>query len=125
MRPWFECFCGCGNFTKDELVKHVKEEHPEVEHLWICQACDKAFKEYHEAKDHVLWTHQVYCDECQNKYIYDALMLVWYFTVERDLPIEATSEQDAEYKFKQKYPGVPIRGIIRPTSIFNGGVGSK
>ena len=121
MSERYECFCGAGWFTKDQLVEHVKEEHPEIKYLNVCQACDKAFRDYNEAKEHVLGTHDVYCDECQDKYIYDAFEQIYYFTIEHDVPIAAFSEQDAEYKFKQKYPGIPILGVIRPTSIVNGG----
>ena len=39
---------------------------------------------------------------------------VWYFTVERDIPIEATSEDEAEKLFYKKYGNIPVLGIIRP-----------
>lgn len=38
----------------------------------------------------------------------------WYFTVERDIPIEATDEGEAFMKFRQKYGDKPILGVILP-----------
>ena len=115
----FECFCGDGWFTKEELVEHAKMEHPELKELNVCQACDKAFKDYNEAKDHVLEEHDVFCDECQDSYIYDAFDLVWWFTVEQDIGIAARTEEEAERRFRNKYGDKPILGIIRPISINN------
>lgn len=115
----FECFCGDGNFTKEELVEHAKQEHPELKELLVCQVCDKAFKDYEEARDHLVFTHDVMCDECQEGYVYDAYDLVWWFTVEQDVGIAARTEEQAIRKFKGKYGDKPILGIIRPTSINN------
>ena len=117
MHDRFECFCGAGWFTKKELIQHVQKEHPDQKELWICTCCDKAFKDFDEAKEHVLHEHDVFCDECQNKYLYDAFMSVWYFTVEKDIPIQARSEEEAEKKFRSTYGDRPILGIVRPESI--------
>ena len=39
----------------------------------------------------------------------------WYFTVEKDIPIMATSEEEAEEIFRSKYGNAyPLLGIIRP-----------
>jgi len=38
----------------------------------------------------------------------------WYFTIERDIPIKANSEIEAEILFRKAYPCIPILGIIRP-----------
>jgi len=114
----FECFCGDGWFTKKELIQHVQENHPELKELWVCNCCDKAFKNYYEADEHVLHEHDVFCDECRHKYLYDAFMSVWYFTVEKDIPILAKSESEAETKFRSTYGNKPILGIVRPESIF-------
>jgi len=40
---------------------------------------------------------------------------VWHFTVEHDIGIEAKTEEEAEYKFRQKHPNKYILGIIRPS----------
>ena len=113
----FECFCGAGWFTKDELVEHVQKEHPEMKELPICECCDRAFKNWGEAKDHVLSAHDVYCDECQDHYIYDGFNKVWWFTVEQDIGIAARTEEEAERKFRNKYGDKTILGIIRPESL--------
>ena len=38
----------------------------------------------------------------------------WYFTIERDVPISAFTEEDAEQIFRERYGNKPILGIIRP-----------
>ena len=40
----------------------------------------------------------------------------WHFTVERDIPIYAKTEEEAEKRFKKRYGNIPILGIIRPSA---------
>ena len=41
---------------------------------------------------------------------------IWHFTVEKDIPIGAYTEEEAEKIFRSLYGNVPILGIIRPLS---------
>ena len=41
-------------------------------------------------------------------------LYTWYFTVEKDIPIDAYTEEEAERKFYNKYGSRQILGIIRP-----------
>ena len=41
-------------------------------------------------------------------------MKTWYFTIEKDIPIRAESEDEAEEIFREKYGPIQILGIIRP-----------
>ena len=41
-------------------------------------------------------------------------LYTWYFTVERDIPIDAYTEEEAEKLFHKKYGNKPILGLIRP-----------
>ena len=38
----------------------------------------------------------------------------WNFTVERDIPIMAYTEEEAEKIFHKRYGNIPVLGIIRP-----------
>jgi len=38
----------------------------------------------------------------------------WNFTIERDIPIMAYTEEEAEEVFHKRYGNIPILGIIRP-----------
>jgi len=38
----------------------------------------------------------------------------WYFIVEKDIPIEAYTEEEAEKLFYKRYGNKPTLGIIRP-----------
>ena len=39
----------------------------------------------------------------------------WYFTIEKDIPISAKTEEEAEKRFRERYGSQPILGIIRPS----------
>lgn len=40
----------------------------------------------------------------------------WHFTIEKDIPIMAYTEEEAEEIFYKLYGNIPILGIIRPLS---------
>jgi len=58
----------------EDLARHRDEVHP-GQIIYVCTACEKTFSDYHEATEHVLWKHDVYCDECQQSYLYEAISL--------------------------------------------------
>ena len=52
---------------------------------------------------------------CEEYYAWLRDEKVWHFTVERDIPISAKTEEEAEKRFRQRYGSQPILGIIRPS----------
>ena len=81
-RTSFECpWCNPDDFTVDPYFSSVEElaQHRDIEHpgkpIFICSACDVTFDDWQEACEHVLQKHDVFCDECQKEYIYEAISL--------------------------------------------------
>lgn len=52
-----------------------------------------------------------YCEEDRQE---ENTIKTWTFTVERDIPIQAHDEEEAEKLFHKKYGNIPVLGIIRP-----------
>lgn len=58
----------------EELAKHRDEKHP-GKAIYACMACEKTFHDWWEAKEHVHWDHDEYCDECQSNYLYEVIYI--------------------------------------------------
>ena len=108
----YECpYCDEYYYSTQELGQHRDKEHP-GQKIYFCQACEKTFEHHYDAVEHVLWDHDVYCDECQRGYIHEVVYVP-----------DATKQKLNEISKKMGALRKERRQILM--TVFNGGVGTQ
>ena len=60
MTVWYGCpYCDESFNSIEELALHRDKEHPGKQ-IFACKSCEKTFKNYGDATDHLVWDHNKY-----------------------------------------------------------------